>query len=124
LQGESILVQSVDGSNKLQQCTSLDIRPLTHDDYQLISVNSGEIENVLLDQLRVFTTAFCKESEPNKFNIVPIWLQSSANVPIFVEICNFEPKNSQGLILTDSSKLVIHSPDENISFKQCSTATD
>lgn len=124
LPGESILVQSVDDPNKLAQCTSLVVRPLTHNDYQLISINSEEIENILLDQLRVFTTAFCKESESNKFNIFPVWLKSSSNVPIFIEICNFEPKNSLGLILGNSTKLVIHSPDENISFKHCTNLND
>ncbi|KAH9391325.1 Peroxisome biosynthesis protein pex1 [Tyrophagus putrescentiae] len=107
--GESILVQSVSSAgdlSKLAQCTQLDIRPLTEDDYQLVTVNSGEIERVLLDQLRVVTTAFCRgeNSEP-RFNVLPIWLRSSANVPIFVEVVDWEPKSAQGLVLVDSTKL-------------------
>ncbi len=113
--GESILVQTVASAGdlkKLAQCSQLDIRPLTEDDYQLVTVNSGEIERVLLDQLRVVTTAFCRENSEPRFNVLPIWLRSSANVPIFVEVVDWEPKSAQGLVLVDSTKLVIRAPGE------------
>ena len=114
-EGESILVQTVSSAgdlSKLAQCSQLDIRPLTEDDYQLVTVNSGEIERVLLDQLRVVTTAFCRENSEPRFNVLPIWLRSSANVPIFVEVVDWEPKSAQGLVLVDSTKLVIRAPGE------------
>ncbi|KAI2803347.1 Serine/threonine-protein phosphatase 2A 55 kDa regulatory subunit B alpha isoform [Blomia tropicalis] len=123
--GESILVQTVNEvTSKIYQCNSLHIRPLTEDDYQLISINSDEIENGLLHQQRVFTTAFIGDSNLPRFNTVPIWLQSSANVPIFVEICKFEPSSAKGIILTDSTKLVIHSPHEKVEINESSQIND
>lgn len=114
--GDPILLQTVDDQSKLDQCTRCDIKPLSEADYQLVMLNADEIENQLLDQIRVFTTAFFQEDGDCLFNVYPIWLRSSINVPVFVKICNFEPKNKRGLILSNSAKLIIYSPGEDVPY--------
>lgn len=120
--GDLVLVQAVSDSNKLSLCTSCDVKPCSDVDYQLVMMNADEIESELLGQIRVLTTAFFSETGDHQFNVFPVWLQSSPNVPIYVRVCNFEPKNQKGLILANSTRLVIHSPDEEIVYSSESSS--
>ncbi|XP_027195781.2 uncharacterized protein LOC113790327 [Dermatophagoides pteronyssinus] len=104
IDNELILVQMIDDLSRISTCISCYLKPLSDDDHQIITINSEEIEYKLLNQIRILTIAFLKNDE---FNIVPIWLSSSPNVPIFVKIFRVEPTNKTGLIITQNTKIVI-----------------
>ncbi|KAH7641244.1 hypothetical protein HUG17_4288 [Dermatophagoides farinae] len=107
IDNELILVQVIDDlSNRISPCVSCYLKPLSNDDHQLIEMNAEEIEYEFLNQIRMVTVAFLKN---NEFNIFPLWLKSSPNVPIFVRIFRVEPTttNKTGLIITRQTKIVI-----------------
>lgn len=123
--GESVIVQTLSKSDseKCTPCLVCHVRPFNDQDYQLLTGNADEVEEGVLNQLRVITTTSLDES-PAYFNVYPIWLKSSqASRPVFVQFCQVEPKNEHCVVLVQSTKLIVLEPSEQIGDSSSTSET-
>ncbi|XP_054167503.1 uncharacterized protein LOC128964876 isoform X2 [Oppia nitens] len=77
------------------------LKPITENDWEILSMNSTFIETNLLNQIRVLTLG----------QVFPVWITSQSNVCLFVECFQLLPNNSKVIVLNQLSEVVVCPPN-------------
>lgn len=87
----------------IQSATKCHLKPITENDWEILSLNSDFIESNLLNQIRVVSPRL----------VFPVWITNQSNVCLFVQAFNLIP-NSKAIILSNSTEVLVCRPEESI----------
>ena len=77
------------------------LKPITENDWEILSINSSFIESNLLNQIRVLSSD----------QIIPVWITNQSNVCLFVKSFNLIPSKSKAIILNTLTEVVVCPPN-------------
>ncbi|CAG2106018.1 unnamed protein product, partial [Medioppia subpectinata] len=76
------------------------LKPISDNDWQILSMNSAFIETNLLNQIRVLALG----------QIFPVWITNQSNVCLFVECFHLMPIQSKAVILNNLTEVIVCPP--------------
>ncbi|CAG2117430.1 unnamed protein product, partial [Medioppia subpectinata] len=76
------------------------LKPISDNDWQILSMNSAFIETNLLNQIRVLALG----------QIFPVWITNQSNVCLFVECFHLTPIQSKAVILNNLTEVIVCPP--------------
>ena len=98
----------------IRSATKCHLKPITENDWEILSINSDFIESNLLNQIRIVTSRL----------VFPVWITSQSNVCLFVQAFNLIPSESKAIILNDSTEVVVCRPESTEDFNNQSLIED
>ncbi|CAG2164429.1 unnamed protein product, partial [Oppiella nova] len=88
-------------SQRIANADKCYLKPITENDWEILSMNSAFIEANLLNQIRVLSLG----------QIFPVWITNQSNVCLFVEAFHVVPNHSKAIILNNLSEVIVCPPN-------------
>ena len=88
-------------SEGIRNAIKCHLKPITENDWEILSINSSFIETNILNQIRVLVSG----------QIFPVWITNQSNVCLFVKCFHLIPINSKAIILNNFTEVVVCPPN-------------